>query len=162
MIEERAGWFVINVRNAHWYEREAFGKLCLFEDPPESFPDVGVRLYRLEPGKPNCRYHRETAQEDFLVLSGRCLLLVNGEERSLGPWDFVHCPPNVTHVFVGAGNGPCLLLAIGHRPGQIEIFYPENAEARRFNAESPEPTASPDTAYADLPPWRPTEPPPID
>lgn len=155
MIEERGGWYVVNVRDARWYAREAFGTLCVFEDPPKSFPDIGVHLYRLEPGKPNCRYHRESAQEDFLVLSGTCLLLVNGEERPLRAWDFVHCPPNVTHVFVGAGDGPCLLLAIGHRPAEVEIFYPESELARRYNAESPEPTADPKVAYSDLPPWAP-------
>jgi len=60
-------------------------------------------------------YHGEDAQEDFLVLSGECLLIVEGEERQLKAWDFVYCSPWTEHVFVGAGDGPCVLLAVGAR-----------------------------------------------
>ena len=44
---------------------------------------MGINLAVLEPGQPNCMYHGEDEQEDFLVLSGECLLLVEGEERRL-------------------------------------------------------------------------------
>lgn len=153
MIEERDGWFVKNVRDATWVHTEAFGKACGF-DTENPFPQVGIHIFLLEPGKPNCRYHREEAQEDFLVLAGRCKLLVNGEERSLESWDFVHCPAGVSHVFVGVDDGPCALLAIGHRPGKenMKLFYPASELARRYNAESPEPTADPKIAYADIKP----------
>jgi len=151
MIEERGGCFVKNVKDATWMHSEAFGKVCGF-DTEDPFPQVGIRLFLLEPGKPNCRYHREEAQEDFLVLSGRCKLLVNGEERPLVTWDFVHCPAGVSHVFVGDGDGPCALLAIGHRPGRgkEQLFYPASELARRYNAESPRPTDDPRVAYSDI------------
>ncbi|MCZ6696377.1 MAG: cupin domain-containing protein [Acidobacteria bacterium] len=163
MLEERSGWFIVNVKDARWAENPAFGRRCLFEKE-EPFPQTGVRIAVLEPGKPNCRYHRESAQEDFLVLSGECLLLVNGEERRLKAWDYVHCPPAVSHVFVGAGDGPCTILMIGHRPPDIEIFYPKNDRARSCNAEAPEPTPEPRVAYSDVTPWKPIDPPswPID
>ena len=151
MIEERDGWFVKNVKDATWMHTEAFGKACGFgtEDP---FPQIGINIFLLEPGKPNCRYHREEAQEDFLVLAGRCKLLVNGEERRLETWDLVHCPAGVSHVFVGVDDGPCALLAIGHRPGRgkEQLFYPASELARRYNAETPEPTADPKVAYSDI------------
>jgi quercetin dioxygenase-like cupin family protein len=150
MIEEREGWHVINVREARWYENAAFGMVASFEKPGEKFPETGVHLFVLEPGKPNCRYHREGAQEDFLVLAGECLLLVNGEERKLGTWDYVHCPAGVTHVFVGAGEGPCALLAIGHRPKDVPLFYPESELAKKYGAEAPEPTPDPKVAYSDV------------
>jgi uncharacterized cupin superfamily protein len=149
MVEERDGWFVVNVKEATWWGHPAFGRGCSFEGEGR-FPHHGVRLHVLEPGKPNCRYHRENAQEDFLVLSGECLLLVNGEERKLRAWDFVHCPPGTTHVFVGAGDGPCAVLMIGHRPGDHELYYPESELARRHGAETPEPTPDPRVAYGDL------------
>jgi hypothetical protein len=60
-------------------------------------------------------YHWENDQEDFLVLAGEALLIVEGRERPLRQWDFVHCPPGTRHVFVGAGDGPCAVLAIGAR-----------------------------------------------
>jgi uncharacterized cupin superfamily protein len=117
------------------------------------FRDVGINLRVLSPGKPLCRYHRENAQEDFLVLSGSCTLLVNGEERSLRAWDFVHCPPGVTHVLVGAGEGPCIVICIGHRKGDAhELFYPASDLARSYGAEAPEPTDKPAVAYSDVEP----------
>ena len=64
----------------------------------------------LQPGQPNCLYHSEPVQEDFLVLHGECLVILEGEERRLRQWDFVHCPPGAEHVFVGAGDGPCAVL----------------------------------------------------
>ena len=151
MIEEKAGWFVVNVKDAGWYEGADFGKVCGFELHGR-FPETGVYLYILEPGKPNCRYHRENVQEDFLVLSGECLLLANGEERRLGAWDYVHCPAGVTHVFVGAGDGPCVILMIGHRPppDKLQLFYPRSELARGYGAEAPEPTADPKVAYSDV------------
>ncbi len=159
MLEERGGWFVVNVKDASWWANPEFGRATGFERKDEPFPETGVRLVLLEPGKPNCRYHRESAQEDFLVLSGECLLLVNGEQRTLETWDFVHCPAGVTHVFVGAGDRPCTLLTIGHRPKDIEIFYPESELARRYNAEAPEPTPDPRVAYSDVTQREPIDPP---
>jgi len=100
MVEERDGWYVVNVRDARWVGARGFGKRCVFEREGARFPQTGVRIAVLEPGRPNCRYHRENAQEDFLVLSGSCLLIANGETRPLGAWDFVHCPPGTSHVFV--------------------------------------------------------------
>jgi uncharacterized cupin superfamily protein len=151
MVEEKGGWFVVNVKDGRWVGHQEFGKRCLFEkDKP--FQQTGVNIAVLEPGKPACRYHREDAQEDFLVLSGECLLLVNGEEKALKAWDFVHCPPGVSHVFIGAGDGPCAVLMIGHRPKEHGLFYPESELAREHGAEAPEPTADPRVAYGDVGP----------
>ncbi len=149
MVEQKDGWFVVNVADAQWVGNEEFGRRIRFERD-ERFPHTGIGISVLEPGKPNCRYHRENAQEDFLVLSGECLLLVNGEERRLKAWDFVHCPPGVTHVFVGAGDGPCAVLMIGHRPEQEELFYPVDELAARFNASAPEATSDPRVAYSNV------------
>ncbi len=158
MIEERDGWFVVNVKDSKWAANPAFGKRCILEQDGR-FPQTGIGLHVLEPGKPNCRYHREEAQEDFLVLQGEALMLVNGEERPLKTWDFVHCPPGVSHVFVGAGDGPCVMLMIGHRPEKEQLFYPESELARRYGAEAPEPTPDPRVAYSDVTRWEVTDPP---
>jgi len=60
MVDERGGWFVVNVRDARWYRNAGFGTTCIFEKEAERFEHTGVRLAVLEPGKPNCRYHRES------------------------------------------------------------------------------------------------------
>ena len=106
------GWFVVNVRDAAWVTSERFGDACTFEgEGAPSFGEIGYTLGVLQPGTPSAVYHRESNQEDFLVLAGECMLLIEGEERPLKAWDFVHCPPETEHIFVGAGAGPCQAYA---------------------------------------------------
>ena len=83
----------------------------------------------VEPGQPTTLYHAESSQEDFLVLSGECVAIVEGEERHLHAWDFVHCPPGTGHAFVGAGDGPCVLLGVGARSEEGTIVYPQSEAA---------------------------------
>ncbi len=104
----------------------------------------------LDPGQPACYYHREDEQEDFLVLSGECLVLIEGEERALRQWDFVHCPPWTEHVFVGAGDGPCAILAVGSRR-QGDVVYPVSELALKHGAGVETETAVPQVAYAAIP-----------
>jgi uncharacterized cupin superfamily protein len=94
-------------------------------------------------------YHGEEEQEDFLVLAGECLLLIEGEERPLKAWDFVHCPSGTEHVFVGAGTGPCAVLAVGSRSGG-GVVYPASELAQRHGAGVPVETRKPEEAYADF------------
>ena len=120
------------------------------------WPDLGVNIQVLEPGQPNCRYHSEPVQEDFLVLHGECLVILDGEEIALRAWDYVHCPAGVEHVFVGAGDGPSAVLMIGSRRLD-EAHYPVNEVAARYDASVDAPTDEPAVAYADWrrEPWRP-------
>src|ERR671924_493849 len=97
----------------------------------------------------------EWNQEDFLVLGGECVLLIEGEERRLKPWDFVHCPPGTEHVFVGAGDGPCVIFMTGARTAEKSIVYPRSELALRHGAGVDEETTSPNEAYATLPKWQP-------
>ena len=145
------GWFVVNVRDAEWWTTETFGSGCGFESREFRFPQLGVNISVLQPGEPNCLYHRESAQEAFLVLDGECRLLVEGEERLLGPWDFVHCPPGTEHVFVGAGDGPCAILMAGARPDE-PLLYPVSELAARYGASAEEETPDPKQAYAPFEP----------
>jgi uncharacterized cupin superfamily protein len=146
------GWFVVNVRDAQWLtsergEKKPSGSECGFESGKAEFTQLGVRLHVLEPGEPNGLYHRENQQEDFLVLSGECLLLIEGEERRLGPWDFVHSPPWTEHIFLGAGDGPCVILMTGSRTPPWEVVYPVSELAARHGASVEEETPDPDKAY---------------
>jgi uncharacterized cupin superfamily protein len=113
------GWFVLNAREARWNERPGRRGLSLTGssdwEADTYFPMLGVSLAVLEPGEPNSMYHWETETEAFLVLSGEALLIVEGQERPLRQWDFAHCPPKTNHVIVGAGNGPCVVLAMSSR-----------------------------------------------
>jgi uncharacterized cupin superfamily protein len=141
------GWFVLNARKARWLDGE-FGAYTRFEGEAR-FPQVGINIGVLAPGQPACFYHGENEQEDFLVLSGECLLLIEGVERRLKAWDFVHCPAWTEHVFVGAGDGPCAILAIGSRTGG-DVIYPASELAQRHRAGVETETREPKEAYANI------------
>jgi uncharacterized cupin superfamily protein len=158
LVPTTEGWFVVNVRDTAWRTHDAFGSSCRFEGPDAEFPQLGINLRVLQPGQPNCLYHRESAQEDFLVLYGECVLLVDGEERSLRAWDFVHCPPGVDHVFVGAGDGPCVILMTGFRDPDEELLYPVSELAQKYGAGAERETPSGDEAYARFAPSAPGRP----
>jgi len=148
------GWFVVNAVDTPWYENERFGRTCSFEGEPR-FPHMGINLHVLEPGKPNCLYHGESDQEDFLVLSGTCLVLIEEKEIPLKAWDFVHCPPMTNHVFVGTGKEPCVVLMTGARRPRGKVVYPVSKLARRHGAGVAVETPKPKVAYADSPRWTP-------
>jgi uncharacterized cupin superfamily protein len=141
------GWFVLNARDARWYDGE-LGVFTPFEGEEAGFEQLGFNLAILRPGEPNGMYHGEDAQEDFLVLSGECLLIVEGEERRLEAWDFVHCPPWTEHIFVGAGDSPCLIAMIGARRKGIPVRYTVNEAALRHRAGVETETSDPKEAYA--------------
>ena len=154
-----ADWFVVNVRDAPWRSHDTFGSATRFESPEEPFPQFGINLRVLQPGQPNSLYHAESLQEDFLVLHGECRLLVEEEEHRLGPWDFVHCPQWTKHVFVGAGDGPCVILMAGARDPDERLLYPESELAGRYGASAESETTSPEEAYAPYPPPKEERPP---
>ena len=159
LAPSEAGWFVVNLRDAAWYSNDALGAGCVFEgDGDARFDELGFRVRVLWPGQPNANYHSESAQESFLVLAGRCLLLVEGEERELVPWDFVHSPPGVEHAFVGAGDEACVLVMAGTRKEEPGYFYPRSDAARRHGAGVDEETTDPAEAYARFPAWEPRRP----
>jgi uncharacterized cupin superfamily protein len=146
------GWFVVNARDACWWRHEVFGAGCVFENEDSApFPELGINLTVLWPGQPNCMYHGESTQEDFLVLQGECLLLVEGQERRLRAWDFVHCPPWTEHVFVGAGDGPCVVLMVGARREGSKLRYPVAQVAQKHDASVEQETTSGREAYARFP-----------
>ncbi len=140
---------MLNVRDAKWLDGH-FGAYTRFEGEPR-FPKLGFNIGVLEPGQPACYYHGENEQEDFLVLSGECVLLIEGQERPLRQWDFVHCPAWTEHVFVGAGDGPCAILAVGTRLTD-EVVYPRSELALRHGAGVERDTRVPREAYADIRP----------
>jgi len=140
------GWFVVNARDARWQYNE-MGWYCNFEgDDGVGFEQLGINLNVLPPGSPMAMYHEEPGQEDFLVLRGECVLIVEGEERPLRQWDFVHCPPQTKHTIVGAGSGPSLVLAVGARKGNAT--YPYDETAARYGAGVESEGQHPRDAYA--------------
>ena len=152
VVPQGEGWYVLNARDASWIRSEERGQDTDFEGAQE-WPQLGFRIQVLAPGQRSL-YHGERGQEDFLVVSGECLLVIEGEERRLQAWDFVHCPPWTRHAFVGAGDGPCAIVMAGSRAGGFEVVYAMDELAAKHDASVPEETSSPDEAYAR---WGPEE-----
>ena len=147
------GWFVVNAAESVWVGNDKFGAATLFEDPANRFEQLGINIHVLQPGQPACHYHAETEQEDFLVLSGECTLLVDGKTLALSQWDLFHCPPGTNHVFVGAGDGPCAILMTGVRSKRGKVHYPRSRVALAHDAGVKKATSNPRESYADVPPW---------
>jgi uncharacterized cupin superfamily protein len=150
------GWFVVSVRDAAWEVNDAFGAACFFEGENVPFADLGVNVRVLTPGRSRGLYHAEQGQENVLVLAGECLLLVEDEERQLGPWDFVHLPPSTRHALVATGDRSCVLVLAGARGPQWpeNISYPRSDVAVRHGAAVDVETSSVVEALANSPRWR--------
>jgi quercetin dioxygenase-like cupin family protein len=148
-------WWVRSVRELRWQENE-LGATCEFDKHQERFPEFGINLTALQPGQPMTMYHRERYQEGFLVLRGECLLIVEGQEVPMKQWDYFHCPPDVPHAIVGAGDATWLVLAGGRRGGAGIILDPRDETALNHGAGVERDTPSPKEAYARF--TRPTPP----
>ena len=156
------GWFVVNAREIRWRRRDGnafsnFGGDTLFDQ-------LGIGLSHLGPGQPLSSYHWETDQEDFLVLAGSGIVVLDGVEHPLRQWDFVHCPPGTAHVIVG---GPITVLSVGSRERHTMLdeegrrvgrpdwgAYVADPVAAKHGAAPERTTTSAEEAYAH---WSPFE-----
>ena len=146
------GWFVLNACDARWHHAPGRSAVCEFEGETP-FAQLGINLSVLRPGEAMSQYHWEADQEDFLVLAGRALLIIEGEERPLRAWDLIHCPAGIRHVIVGAGSGPCVVVAVGARDrstGADWGAYPVDPVALRHRAGVSQETTEPHEAYAGM------------
>jgi uncharacterized cupin superfamily protein len=125
--------------------------VCKFGGEGEAhFDELGIGLYWIQPGRPMSLYHYEAGQEDFLVLRGRCTLVIEGQERSLEAWDFVHCPPRTAHTIVATGAEPALILAVGARNEKGTARYPVEPAAIRHGAGVPDESTTATETYASF------------
>ena len=155
LIPAGEGWFIVNIAEAEGIHTDDYGDACTFETREQRFPEFGINVHVLQPGQPNSLYHRENAQEAFLVVSGECLAIVEEQERRMRAGDFLHCPPGTAHVLVGAGDGPCAIVMVGTRKSPEELLYPVSEAAGRHGGSVEEETDSARTAYAGSPPPEP-------
>jgi uncharacterized cupin superfamily protein len=166
LVPKGDGWFVLNAREAQWWDRKGRGDLCEFEgagfEGALDFTQLGINLTVLGPGEPMSMYHYEHDQEDFIVLAGEALLICEAEERPLRAWDFVHCPAGTEHTIVGVGDSPCIVLAVGARDRSVGPdwgAYTVDEAAVRHGAGVEKETTEPKVAYArfgasELSPYR--------
>jgi uncharacterized cupin superfamily protein len=149
------GWFILNLQEIAWATVPGGGTWCVFESPNARSETLGIGVHVLWPGDTPGYYHAESEQEGFLVLSGECIAVVEGEERRMRAWDYLHCPPGTAHITVGAGEGPCAILMVGaRRPGAWTRYIPDAAAARHGAAVREESDSSREV-YKDRPPTEP-------
>ena len=158
LVPSGAGWYVLGLRDAEWRHADGRGAVCLALDDFEGerqAAELGVNPFVLGPGEAMAMYHWEADQEDFLVVAGEATLIVEGEERQLRAWDFVHCPSNTKHVIIGAGTGPCVVIAVGARERSSEpesLGFTADELAKWHGVSVDEDTTDPDAVYGQLPP----------
>ena len=152
LVPGSEGWFIVNAREARWYDGPC-GPYVNFQGDFR-FEQFGIGIGVIYPGQVSPKYHRESEQEDFLVLSGECLVVIEEQERPLKAWDLVHCPPWTAHVFVGAGDGPCAYLAVGARPMR-DCVFPVSEAAAKYGGSVAFETKLGEEAYAGLDPYVP-------
>ena len=156
LVVDGEGWFVVNARDSRWRSEGPLGSYCTFEGK-RRFPQLGINVNVLEPGQAMGMYHRENAQEDFLVLAGECVLIVEGQERPLEAWDFFHCPGGTEHIIVATGDRAAIVVAVGARGRGVGggVVYTVSEIAARYGASVERETTSAAEAYekvrADLP-----------
>ncbi len=146
------GWFILNVGEIAWETIPGQGTWCIFEPPDAPSPTLGIGVHVLSPGEGPAMYHAESDQEGFLVLSGECLAIVEGQERRMRQWDYLHCPPGTAHITIGAGDGPCAILMVGTRSPDGTVRYLAEPAAARHGVAVAVETDSPAEAYAGRPP----------
>jgi mannose-6-phosphate isomerase-like protein (cupin superfamily) len=163
LVAADAGWFIENIADLRWQSVSGGGTWCAYESPGASSPLLGIGVHILYPGDKPGYYHSESNQEGFLVLSGECIAIVEGEEHRMGPWDYFHCPPGTAHITVGAGDEPCALLMAGTRSPDAKIRYLVDPTAAKYGASVDTESDSPREVYANRPPivpavapWPPT------
>jgi uncharacterized cupin superfamily protein len=150
LVADVDGWFVLNARDSRWRDYAPLEAACDFEGK-QPFRQLGFNISVLKPGRSLGLYHRERHQEGFLVLSGECVLVVEGETRTLKAWDFFHCPGGTAHVIVGAGDGPAVVVGVGARGGRKGVVYEVDPVAIERGAGVEQTTTKSAEAYARFP-----------
>jgi uncharacterized cupin superfamily protein len=143
---------VLNARDCPWIEGDKTGLYVGFEDEENNpFTHMGLNLRILHPGQAIGMYHYESGQEDFLVLEGEGIAIVDGEERPLRKWDLLHCEPGVAHMIKATGDGPLMLVCAGARTSEERngTMYVANEVARKHGVSVDEDTPDNRVVYAD-------------
>jgi uncharacterized cupin superfamily protein len=147
------GWFLVNARDVRWRESKGRGVSSNFGGDT-LFAQLGVGITVVGPNEPTTSYHWESNEEDFLVLRGGGIAILDGEEHRLRQWDAIHCPPGVVHAFVGGPEG-LVLFGVGARENPDAGSYIADPLAARYGAAPERDTEDPREAYKSFPPREP-------
>jgi uncharacterized cupin superfamily protein len=147
------GWFLVNARDVRWRESKGRGVSSNFGGDT-LFDQLGVGITVVGPNEPTTMYHWESNEEDFLVLRGGGIAILDGEEHQLRQWDSIHCPPGTVHTFIGGPEG-LVLFGVGAREHPDEGSYVADSLAARYGAAPERNTESTAEAYKSFGPREP-------
>jgi len=91
---------------------------------------ASIDLYRLAPG---CRFaeHSHSFTEFSVMLSGEGRLIVEGDEKPIGPGDSFFIPGGTLHGFVAGDDAPVVMMNVtAPLPADLEV--PPSSEALRI------------------------------
>ena len=156
------GWFILNLGEMPWETVPGFGvwRDLDWARAAGGPAGLGIHVHVLQPGETNGYYHAEDAVEGFVVLSGECLALVEGRELPMRQWDVFHSPPGTEHGFVGAGDGPAVILMFGAPDPSRKVTWIADETAARHGASVERTTGVGTEAYGDIPDQTVIPPPP--
>jgi uncharacterized cupin superfamily protein len=103
--------------------------LTPFDEGPA--PNLGISLYRLEPGKRAFPFHMHMANDEaLLVVSGTGTLRYGAEEIALKAQDYVHLPAGSgkAHQMANTGNEPLLYYCLSTILLPEVIHYPDTGK----------------------------------
>ena len=143
------GWFILNLGEARWERDPDLGTWCNLGAHDAPFSQFGIGPHMLMPGQPNGRYHAEAAQEGFLVLSGECIAIVEGQERRMRQWDYLHSPPGTAHITIGAGDEPCAMLMFGSPDPSRKVSWIADELAAKHGVSVARTTSKDTEAYGE-------------
>ena len=112
--------------------------VCLTQNYPE-LRDTGY-LFQIVRDRPlSPRLHSHEFYEWFVVMSGRCVHFLNGEEQALSAGDCVLIGPHDTHAFGGQSDA-CSVMALSVTAERMRPQYtaygkglPETSQVFRFS-----------------------------
>jgi hypothetical protein len=118
LVSKGEGWFVLNKRDAVWRHVDGRGASAslapISKASGNSSSSASIRSCSGS-GRTDGHVPLEGRSGGLPRGVGEAVLIIEGEERQLRAWDFVHCPPNTKRVIGGAGSGPCFVIAVGAR-----------------------------------------------
>jgi quercetin dioxygenase-like cupin family protein len=152
-VPRDGGWFILNLGEMAWETVPGFGVWNDFDGPAHDArtPGIGVHVHVLQPGEAPGYYHAEEAQEGFIVLSGECIAIVEGHERRMRQWDYLHSPPGTEHITLGAGDAPCSILMFGSPDPSRKVEWIANETAAGYGVSVAKTTSRATEAYGDQP-----------
>ena len=91
--------------------------------------DLGVSLWRYEPGVRTGGHAHTEQEEAYVVVSGSGRILLDGEIRDIGQWDVVRVAPAVVRAFEAGPDGMELLAVGGPQPeagdgSMVDVTWP--------------------------------------